>query len=68
MTRYNGKAAVTELKRKESQLTQDIELSVNRNLHVNSFAVLDSNDYDSSSSHSLASKKTENSSYTTIQR
>jgi hypothetical protein len=57
MTRYDGKAAAVELKRKESQLTQDIEQSVNRNLHVNSFAALDTNKYDSSSSHSSASKK-----------
>ena len=57
ITRYDGKAAAIELKRKESQLTQDIEISVNCNLHDNSFAALDTDAYDSSSSHSSASKK-----------
>ena len=51
------KAAMTELKRKEAQMSQEIEDNVRRNLDTNAFAALASQDYDSSSSHSSATKK-----------
>ena len=54
---YENRSANAELKRKEAQMTQEVEDNVNRNLDTNSFAALDSGDYDSSSSHSSASKK-----------
>ena len=53
---YNQKEATTELKRKEAQMSQEIEGEVRRNLDTNSFAALSSQDYDSSSSHSSATK------------
>ena len=54
---YKQKEATTELKRKEAQMSQEIEDNVRRNLHTNSFAALSSQEYDSSSSHSSATKK-----------
>jgi hypothetical protein len=62
--RYDGKAAQIELKRKEDQLTREVERSVNRNLNDNSFAALESDEGDSSSSHSSASKKQKTNSST----
>ena len=54
---FNQKEATIELKRKEAQMSQEIEGEVRRNLDTNSFAALSSQDYDSSSSHSSATKK-----------